>query len=46
MDYHAGYAKQANNNWWRGVVIKRGVEGGYYDHEWVSLDRVVKEYKP
>ena len=44
IDYYAEYAKQANNNWWRGAVIKRGVEDGYYDHEWVSLSRIVKEF--
>lgn len=44
IDYESDWAGDANNMWWRGVVIKYNVEGGMYDPEFVSLDRLRKEY--
>lgn len=44
QDYHADFAGPGNQLWDRGVVIKRNVEGGNYDIEWVSLERLEKEY--
>ncbi len=41
--FHA-WAGAANDLWWSGVVIKRQVEGGVYDPEFVSLKRLKKEY--
>lgn len=44
QDYTPSYAGETANMWWRGVVIKRNVENGNYDPEFVSLDRLRKEY--
>jgi hypothetical protein len=44
QDYDAPWAGESNKLWWRGVVIKRNVENGSYDPEFVSLDRLRKEY--
>lgn len=45
QDYRADYAGAANDLWWRGVVIKREVENGTYEPEFVSLSRLKREYK-
>lgn len=44
QDYHADYAGEANNMWNAGVVVKRGVEGGEYDLEHISLKRIKEAY--
>jgi Calcineurin-like phosphoesterase len=44
QDYFADFAGEANVLWWRGVVVKRNVQDGSYDPEFVSMDRLVKEY--
>lgn len=44
QDYHADYANQGNSLWSRGVVIKRNVEQGQYDFEWVSMKRLKEVY--
>lgn len=44
QDYDADYAGPANRIWDRGVAIKRNVENGNYDLEWVSMDRLRDEY--
>ncbi len=43
------YKTKWNNNqseaqWWPGIVIKRDVEDGHYDPEFVSIHRLEKEY--
>lgn len=38
------WAGQANENWAKGVVIKRNVSEGMYDMQWVSMDALRKEY--
>ena len=38
------WAGQSNRDWWKGVVIKRNIEDGCYEPEWVSLSRLEKEY--
>jgi len=38
------WAGQANAEWRSGVVIKRNIENGVYDHEWVSLKRLQEIY--
>lgn len=38
------WAGEMNKLWTRGVVIKRNVSNGVYDLEWVSYDRLRKEY--
>lgn len=44
QDYEADYAGPGNALWDRGVVIKRDVEDGNYDLEWVSLKRLEQTY--
>lgn len=44
QDYEADFAGQGNQVWNAGVVIKRGVENGSYDMEWVSLKRLREAY--
>jgi len=38
------WAGQSNNDWWKGVVIKRNIEDGMYDTQWVSLEALRREY--
>lgn len=38
------WAGQANQEWSKGVVVKRYVENGDYDMQWVSLKALEKEY--
>lgn len=44
QDYDSDWAGEVNKLWSRGVVIKRGVENGDYDLEWVSLQRLKQVY--
>lgn len=44
QDYESPWAGEINKLWWRGVVIKRGVEDGCYDPEMISLNRLKKIY--
>ncbi len=44
QDYDSDWAGEMCKLWSRGVVIKRDVENGDYDLEWVSLKRLQKEY--
>lgn len=39
-----GWAGQANQDWWHGVLVKRELENGCYEPEWVSMNRLKKEY--
>lgn len=39
-----GWAGQANREWTKGVAIKRQLENGSYDLEWISMGRLKKEY--
>ena len=38
------WAGQANNDWWKGVVVKRELENGVYEPEFVSLAALKKRY--
>jgi len=38
------WAGQANGEWWKGVVIKRGVDNGMYEPQFVSLATIKKHY--
>lgn len=38
------WAGQANNDWRTGVLIKRNLQHGVYDHEWISLDMLKRLY--
>lgn len=44
QDYDSGWAGVQNQTWWRGVVIKRNVENGSYDPEFVSLQSLKEAY--
>lgn len=44
QDYQSGWAGHINDLWWSGIVIKRGVEDGYYSPQFVSLEQLRKEY--
>ena len=44
QDYEAGWAGHCNDLWWQGVVIKRGVEGGVYSPQFVSMKELEEEY--
>jgi len=38
------WAGQSNPRWRHGVVIKRNIDNGLYDHTWISMDALKKEY--
>jgi len=44
QDYWADWAGEVNKLWWRGVVVKRNVEDGNYDLQFISMDSLRKEY--
>lgn len=44
QDYESPWAGEMNKLWNRGVVIKRNVEEGQYDLEWISISNLKKEY--
>lgn len=44
QDYDADWAGERNRLWWRGVVVKRNVERGSYDPQFISIDALRKEY--
>ena len=44
IDYPSDWAGEASKLWWSGVVIKRNVEDGTYDPEFISLERLKKIY--
>lgn len=44
FDYNSDWAGHANLLYWRGVIIKRNVEDGQYDPEFISLNQLEKIY--
>lgn len=45
QDYESDWAGEANKLWWRGVVLKRNVDGrGNYDPAFISLEYLKKHY--
>ena len=38
------WAGQSNLDWWKGVIIKRNIQDGYYEPEFVSLKRLRDVY--
>ena len=44
QDYQSPWAGEVNQLWNRGLVIKRGVENGSYDLEWVGINRLKEIY--
>lgn len=43
-DHFEDFAGAGNALWWPGVIIKRNVEDGVYEPQWVSLKTLEKEY--
>lgn len=46
LDYSTGWAGECEKMWHKGVIIKRNVEDGVYDPQFVSLEVLRKEYGP
>lgn len=45
LDYPADWCgKEIQKLWWSGVVVKRNVEGGVYDPQFISTNALKKEY--
>lgn len=44
QDYDSDWAGHVNDLWWRGVVVLRDVEGGSFDPQFISLERIRKEF--
>jgi hypothetical protein len=38
------WAGQSNNSWWKGVVVMRNIDTGYFDPEFVSMEALQKAY--
>jgi hypothetical protein len=38
------WAGQSNREWWKGVGVKRNIEDGMYEPEFISLDTLRREY--
>lgn len=44
QDYDSSWAGEVNKLWWRGVIVKRNVDNGAYDPEWISIEALKKTY--
>ncbi len=44
FDYDSDWAGEANRLYWRGCVLKRNVDKGNYDPQFISLDYMRKQY--
>lgn len=44
QDYDSPWAGEVNNLWWRGLVVKRNVEGGNYSPQFISMEELEREY--
>ena len=44
FDYDSEWAGKTNNLYWRGVVVKRNVDGGDYDVQFISLKQLETLY--
>lgn len=44
QDYFADFAGEANNLWWKGVVVLNNVQDGSFDPQWIGMDTIRKEY--
>lgn len=38
------WAGQSNREWWRGVVVKRGIDNGLYEPEFISMKTLEETY--
>jgi len=39
-----GWAGQANQEWWKGILVKRELENGVYEPQWISMEALRREY--
>jgi hypothetical protein len=44
QDYNSDWAGHINDLWWRGLVVLRDVDDGYFDPEFIGLKALEKEY--
>lgn len=44
QDYDSPWAGGVNKLWQRGVLVKRNVQNGVYDFEWISIDTLRRKY--
>ena len=44
QDYKSPWAGAVNDKWWSGVVVKRNVDNGSYDPQFISMEAIRKEY--
>lgn len=44
FEHYEPYAKNANNMWWRGLVVLRNVTKGDFDLETISLEEIKRRY--
>jgi hypothetical protein len=44
QDYQNSWVGSAYNHWSSGVCVKRNIEDGNYDLEWISIERLKQEY--
>jgi hypothetical protein len=44
QDYHSEWAGAANNKWWHGAVVLRGVEDGQFTPQFISMKELYHEY--
>ena len=45
VDYITDWAGCSNNLWWKGILVKRNIESGVYDPEFISLKAIKREYE-
>lgn len=45
QDYESEWAGESNKLWWSGVVVKREVENGMYEPQFISLRALKREYE-
>ena len=38
------WAGQANDDWWKGVIVKRNIQDGMYEPQWISLETLRRTY--
>lgn len=44
QEHSPAFAGESAHNWWRGVIVKRNVEEGAYDPQFISIEALQKEY--
>jgi 3',5'-cyclic AMP phosphodiesterase CpdA len=44
QDFDSEWAGDVNKLWWRGVVVKRNVEDGDYNPQFISIEALKREY--